>query len=339
MNAWILDGGFGFDHLRRTQRPKPTPGPGEVCVRMEAWSLNYRDLLMLQGKYNPTLKFPLTPFSDGAGIVESVGPGVSGLATGQRVTSCFMPDWTEGTVSRKGLRSALGAEAPGVLAEWVLLPAHGVMPVAAHLSLIEAATLPCAGLTAWNALFESAEFHPGQTILTLGTGGVSLFAIAMAKKAGMRVIATTGTPEKSERLKEMGAEQVILYRDHPEWGAKAASLAGGEGIDLVVEVGGAGTIEQSLRAVRPGGTISLIGVLSQAGPAGPGSNLVPILMRHIRMQGILVGSRAMYEHMNVALSSWQMKPVIDKVFDFAEVPAALAYQASGKHMGKVCVKL
>jgi len=336
MKAWILDGGFGINHLRHGVRPEPSPGPGEVCLRMEAWSLNYRDLLIIHGRYNPHLKLPHIPCSDGVGVVEVAGPGVTHLKVGQRVATCFMPQWIYGPLTRAGIKSALGGEVPGVLSEYAILPARGVIPVPDHLDAIEASTLPCAALTAWNALFESASLRPGQSILTLGTGGVSLFAIQMAKQAGLRVLATTGTPAKAEKLKTLGVDHVLFHHDNPDWGSQAGDLAGGEGVDLVVEVGGAGTLEQSLRAVRPGGIISLIGVLAQNPHGGP--NLLPILMKHVNLQGIFVGSRSMFESMNKALSSWQLKPVIDRVFTFDEAPQAVAHLTSGKHIGKVCIK-
>lgn len=336
MNAWILDGGFGVQHLRHAVRPEPSPGPGEVCLRMEAWSLNYRDLLVIQGRYNPGMKLPHIPCSDGVGIVEVVGPGVEGVKEGQRVATCFMPEWVYGPLTQKGSKSALGGERPGILSDFVIIPAHGVIPVPGHLNALEGATLPCAALTAWNALFESAKLMPGQSILTLGTGGVSLFAIQMAKKSGLRVISTTGTPEKAAKLKAVGADHVLLHHENPDWGSQAGEIAGGEGVDLVVEVGGAGTLDQSVRAVRPGGIISLIGVLAQSPHGGP--NILPILMRHIHLQGIYVGSRSMFERMNVALASWHLKPMIDRVFPFDEIPQAVSHLASGKHIGKVCIQ-
>ena len=336
MNVWMLDGGFGSQHLRKALRPEPTPGPGEVCLRMESWSLNYRDLLVIHGRYHPGLKLPHVPCSDGVGVVEVAGPGVEGLQVGQRVATCFMPDWTYGPLNDAARQSALGAEVPGILSEYAVLPAHGVIPVPGYLSAVDAATYPCAGLTAWNTLFEASSLKPGQTILTLGTGGVSLFAIQFAKLAGLRVIATTGTPEKAAHLKTLGADHVIFHHDNPDWGQQARALAGGDGVDLVVEVGGAGTLDQTIQAVRPGGTIALIGLLAQNAKNNP--NLLPILMKAIRLQGIFVGSRAMYERMNIALESWKLKPVVDKVFPFDEVPQAFAHLASGKHIGKVCIQ-
>lgn len=335
MRAWELSEATGPGGLSLVERPEPAPGPNEVVVRVEAVSLNYRDLLMVRGRYQKHTPAGMVPCSDASGTIAAIGVGVRDVQVGDRVTSVFAPAWTGGQFSLAAARSALGSgHAAGCLAEQVVLPATGVTPVPKHLSFDEGATLPCAGLTAWHALFEEVPIKPGDSVLTLGSGGVSVFAIQFACLFGARVIATTSSPAKAERLRELGAEHVIDYRETPAWGDAARAAAGGEGIDHVVEVGGQGTLDQSVRAVRLGGTVSLIGVLAGAAPV----NLTPVLMRNIRVQGVMVGSTEMFHHMCVAISRRRLHPIVDRVFPFAEAREAFEYLASGAHVGKVVIR-
>jgi NADPH:quinone reductase-like Zn-dependent oxidoreductase len=277
----------------------------------------------------------MIPFSDGAGVVEAVGEGVTRVKVGDRVTSLILQDWHSGELTDALARSALGGAIDGILAEASVLSENGVIAIPEHLSFEEAATLPCAALTAWNALVTSGALKAGDTILVQGTGGVSLFALQFAKFSGARVVATSSSDAKLERAKKLGADVIINYKTTPEWGDAARKLVGAAGIDHVVEVGGAGTLAQSMRAVRSGGRISMIGVL--AGGGGQIS-LLPILMRNLVVQGIFVGSRAMYEALNRAIALNQMRPVIDRTFKFDEVVTALRHMESGSHFGKIVVK-
>ncbi len=334
MKAWELDG-FGIDKLKLADRPTPTAEPGQVLVKMTAWSLNYRDLMVVRGQYNPKLRFPFQPLSDGVGEIVALGDGVTGWKVGQRVAGCFMQGWLEGEISDAKGKTSLGGALPGVGAEFVDFDARGVVAVPEHLTNEEAATLPCAAVTAWHALVADGGVKAGDTVLIQGTGGVSLFALQFARMHGARVIGTSSSPAKLTRLAELGVEAGINYKEVPEWGEKVREWADKIGVDHVIEVGGAGTLGQSLRAVRTGGRISLIGVLA-AGNAAT-INPVPILMKNLCVQGIYVGSRAMFEEMNRAIGAAKMKPIVDRVFGFEELPAALSYMESGRHFGKVCL--
>jgi NADPH:quinone reductase-like Zn-dependent oxidoreductase len=334
MQAYEIRGGFGIDRLARVQRPRPRPGPGEVLLRVRAVSLNYRDLLVTKGLYNPKMPLPRVPCSDAAGVVEEAGPGVAHVRPGDRVAGLFMPAWVSGDVTEAKAKSALGGGVDGVLAEYVLLPEEGVVAVPVHLTDEEAATLPCAAVTAWHALVTEGGVKAGDVVLTQGTGGVSLFALQFARLLGARVIGTSGSDDKLARARELGLSDGINYRTTPEWGDRARELAGGAGVDHVVEVGGAGTLPQSLRAVRMGGRVSLIGVLSGVGSFNP----LPVLMKNVRVQGIYVGSREMFEAMNRAVALHGLRPVVDRVFPFAEAPDALRYLESGAHFGKIVIR-
>jgi NADPH:quinone reductase-like Zn-dependent oxidoreductase len=260
---------------------------------------------------------------------------VTRVKVGQRVAAIFMQKWLSGEVDEAKAKSALGGAIDGVLAEYIVLHEDGLVQVPEHLSLEEAATLPCAAVTAWHGLVTEGRVKPGDTVLVQGTGGVSLFALQFACLAGARVLITSSSNDKLKRARELGASEGINYKETPEWGDKVRELTGGRGVDHVVEVGGAGTLGQSLRAVRMGGQISLIGVLSGAGQANP----MPILMKNVRVQGIFVGSREMFEAMNRAISAHQLRPVVDRVFPFAEAPAALRYMESAAHFGKICIRM
>jgi NADPH:quinone reductase-like Zn-dependent oxidoreductase len=334
MKVYEIQNSFGLDSLTVAERPVPKPGPGQVLLRMKAWSLNYRDLLVVKGQYNPRLKLPLIPFSDGAGEVVEVGEGVTRVQAGDRVAGGFMPGWVEGGLTDAKGKTALGGGGDGMLAEFVLLPAEGVVKVPPHLSDEEAATLPCAAVTAWHALVTAGGIHAGDTVLIQGTGGVSLFALQFARLAGAAVIATSSSDAKLARILQMGAVHGINYRTNPDWEKKVLELTGGVGVDHVVEVGGAGTLPRSLKAVRTGGIISLIGILSGVGEFNP----LPILMKSIRVQGIYVGSRQMFEDMNRAVALHQLKPVIDRVFPFDQAREALRHMESGSHFGKIVIR-
>ncbi|HYH47095.1 MAG TPA: NAD(P)-dependent alcohol dehydrogenase [Thermoanaerobaculia bacterium] len=335
MRAWEI-GRFGLEKLALVERPDPQPGPGQVVVRVRAASLNYRDLMTIQGTYNPKQKLPLIPGSDGAGEIVAVGPGVRRVRVGDRVCSVLAQHWVAGEPTRERVRSSLGGPFDGVLAELALLSEDGVVPAPAHLSDEEAATLPCAALTAWNALVTEGRVTAGDTVLVQGTGGVSLFALQIARLIGARVIVTSSSDDKLARALELGAAEGINYRTVPDWGGRAKELTGGRGVDHVIEVGGAGTLQQSLRALRFGGRISLIGVLAGGTAEIP---LALIFMQKASVQGIIVGDRDSFEAMNRALELHQLHPVIDSTFAFDQVPAALERMASGRHFGKIVIEV
>jgi len=326
---------FGIDVLTLTEKPDPQPGLRQVIVSVRAVSLNYRDLMVVKGTYNPRLKLPMIPFSDGAGEVVAVGSEVKSFKPGDRVIGTFFQNWTGGEPNETKARTAKGGgDQPGMLAELVALEETGVIDCPEHLSYEEAATLPCAGLTAWNAVVDKGQTKAGDTVLVQGTGGVSIFAAQFAKMHGARVIATSSSDEKLARLATMGITDGINYKTNPDWDKAAKELNGGAGIDHIVEVGGAGTLERSLKAVRIGGMISVIGALS----AGNGINPVMVLMKSIRLQGIFVGNREMFEAMNRAISLHNMKPVVDRVFSFDQIHEALQLMESGGHFGKIVVR-
>jgi NADPH:quinone reductase-like Zn-dependent oxidoreductase len=334
MKAIQIQDGFGLDNLRLVDRPEPQPGVGQVLLKLKAASLNRRDLMVVQGRYYPRQPLPLIPLSDGVGEVVAVGEGVTRVKVGDRVSSIFFQTWLAGRPSKTAFRSALGSPGDGVLAEYVVLHQDGVLPVPEHLTDEEGATLPCAAVTAWNALIAGGGLKAGDTVLLQGTGGVSLFALQFAKLTGARIIITSSSDEKLERALQMGASDRINYKTTPNWEEQVYALTDGNGVDYVVEVGGAGTLPQSLRAVRVGGHISLIGVLT----AGEGINPLPILSRSVRVQGVYVGSREMFEAMNRAIVLHQLKPVVDRSFPFTEARQALEYLESGAHFGKICLK-
>jgi NADPH:quinone reductase-like Zn-dependent oxidoreductase len=281
------------------------------------------------------VKLPLIPLSDCAGQVIAVGPGVTGVQPGSRVSSIFMQRWLDGPIDDDKAASALGGPVDGVLAQRICLRADGLIPIPNHLSFEEAATLPCAAVTAWNALFRSGGLKPGESVLIQGTGGVSIFGLQFAKMAGARVISTSGSDQKLERLRSMGVADLINYKTNPNWEKTVREMTGGIGVDHVVEVGGAGTLPSSIRAVRRGGHIALIGVLTGGGEIDPRQ----VLFRSIRLQGITVGSKAMFAEMNAAISLAGLRPVVDRVFGFEQVPDAMRHLESGAHFGKVCVGL
>lgn len=334
MRAWEIQGGFGLANLRLAESPDPSPGPGQVLIRVRAVSLNYRDLLTVEGKYNPKQKLPLIPCSDGAGEVVAAGEGVTRVRPGDRVCGIFAQRWIAGAPNREKLRSTLGGPLDGMLAELVVLPEDGVVLVPPHLTDEEAATLPCAGVTAWTALVTQGRLTAGDTVLLQGTGGVSIFALQLARLLGLRALITSSSDEKLERARQLGASGLINYQKTPEWSGAARDLTGGAGVDLVVEVGGAGTLEQSLRSVRMGGTVCLIGNLAGIVAQVP---LALIFMQQVRVQGILVGDREGFEAMNRAIAAHGMRPVIDRTFPFEEARAAFELMAASGHFGKICI--
>jgi NADPH:quinone reductase-like Zn-dependent oxidoreductase len=336
MKVFEIRDGFGLDNLVGTERTDPEPGPGQVVIEVSAVSLNYRDLLMVNGLYNPRQPLPLVPTSDGVGQVVELGHGVDELAEGDRVAPIFCQKWLAGAPTRARLRATLGGPLDGMLAERVVMPAESVVRVPEHLSDIEAATLPCAALTAWSALVTHGPIKAGDTVLLLGTGGVSIFALQFAKMMGAHVIITSSSDDKLERAESLGADATINYRRTEDWGKAARKLAGGEGVDRVVEVGGAKTLTQSLRAVRIGGTIALIGTLS--GRREP-IDLARILMSEVRVQGVLVGHREGFEAMNRAIAQNELHPVVDAVFPFDHTPDAFRHLAGGGHFGKIAVNI
>jgi NADPH:quinone reductase-like Zn-dependent oxidoreductase len=324
---------FGLDGLAIADCPVPEPGPNQVLIKMHAWSLNYRDLMTVEGRYNPRLKLPQIPLSDGAGEIVAVGSEVEGFKKGDRVANTFFERWTSGEQTDEQAKTALGAGRDGVLAEYVVLHQDGVIRIPDHLSYPEAATLPCAALTAWNAVVTAGRVKAGDIVLALGTGGVSVFALQFALLSGAQVIITSSSDQKLDRARKLGAHHTINYKEKPDWSKVARQLSGGRGVDLVVEVGGPGTFNHSIAAVRRGGTLSLIGVLAQ----GSDVNILPVLMNAIRVQGIFVGSREMFSAMNAAISLHQLHPIIDRTFGFAEFPEALRLMETGGHFGKIVV--
>ena len=334
MKAWEIAGSFGLENLRLGERAGEEPGPHDVKITIEARSLNYRDLLMAKGKYNPRQPLPLVPLSDGVGEVAAIGAGVERVKVGDRVMPIFAQRWIAGTPTKTELRSTLGGPLDGTLRESMICSEESVVHAPSHLDANEASTLPCAAVTAWSALVTQGKVAACETVLVQGTGGVSIFALQIAKLLGARVIATSSSDEKLARARELGADETINYRSTPEWGKAARALCNGDGVDHVVEVGGAGTLDQSIRAIKPGGTISLIGIL--AGGAAP-VNLTPVLMQNVRIQGVLVGHRESFEAMCRAIEHHRLRPVVDRVFPFAHAREAFEYLASQKHVGKVCV--
>ena len=336
MKAIVIQGAFGLDSLTQVDLPDPTPVRDQIVIRMRAASLNYRDLLTVTGIYNPRQPLPLVPFSDGVGEVIAVGPEATRFKVGDRVCPIFAQEWIEGEATMDKLKTTLGGPLPGVLSEMFVTRETGVVKVPDFLSDAEAAGLPCAAVTAYNALFMTGKVTAGDTVLVQGTGGVSIFALQFAKMVGARVIATSSSDAKLERAKALGAWQTINYKTTPDWDKRALDLTDKNGVDHIVEVGGAGTLARSMRAVRVAGTISVIGILAGA---SQDMNVLPMLMKHIRVQGIMVGSRSMFEAMNRAIEANQIRPVIDeRTFAFTETREALQYMASGGHVGKIVVK-
>lgn len=339
MKSWAIQEFGSVDGLQLIDRPDRIEEDlldCEVLVRVRAVSLNYRDLITLQVERPGNLPPPLTPCSDGAGEVVAVGTGVQRWRAGDRVAGTFFQDWTAGGMTKEVMKTALGGSLPGVLSEYVVLREDGLVRIPEHLSYEEASTLPCAAVTAWNCLVETSPLLAGETVLLLGTGGVSIFALQFAKLHGARVIITSSSDQKLERARQLGADETINYREHPDWEKQVYALTGKNGADVIVEVGGAGTLEKSLESVRYGGRISLIGVLSGfEGRVNPW----PFVAKSARLQGIYVGSREMFLRMNSALSLHELRPVIDRVFPFSEAPEAFRALQQAGHFGKLVISV
>lgn len=334
MRAYEIVGDGGVDALALNERPSPRPGPGEVLVRMRANSINYRDLVTIENAAARGIPFPRIPNSDGAGDVVAVGDGVTGVAPGDRVASCFFQDWSAGPIQAPMMASALGGALDGVLAEEVVLKAGGVIPLPDHLSYEQGACLPCAGLTAWNCLVVQGAMKAGDTVLLLGTGGVSIFGLQFATMCGARPIVTSSSDDKLARARELGAWATINYRDTPDWHGAVMDLTDGRGVDVVLEVGGGGTLAQSIEAVRIGGTVSLVGVLT-SGTVDP----MTVLRKSVRLQGVYVGSRAMFLDMNAAIAASAMTPLIDRNFEFGDARAAYHAMRAAGHFGKLAISI
>ncbi len=329
--------GVGIEQLRLVQRPDPQPGPGQVLVRMRHASLNYRDLVVAAGGYGAQIRTPLIPLSDGAGEVVAVGDGVRRVAVGDRVMSCFFQGWIAGAPTPRALATSLGGPLDGVLCELCCLSQEGVCRLPDGLGLREAAALPCAAVTAWHALAVLGRVGPADTVLVQGTGGVSLFALQLAKLLGARVIVTSSSDDKLQRAQALGADHTLNYVRTPEWGKAVRGLTGGRGVDHVIEVGGAGTLGQSLRAVCTGGTISLIGVLSGARQE---IHLPYVFLPQVRLQGVVVGSRETSEQLLRVVGAHGLHPVIDvRRFAMSAVAEACEHLRAGRHLGKVVLDI
>ncbi|MFL6655494.1 MAG: NAD(P)-dependent alcohol dehydrogenase [Sulfurifustis sp.] len=326
----------GLENLNLVDRPDPVPGPGEVLIRMHAVSLNYRDLLMVLGRYaRSDFAFPITPFSDGCGVVEAVGAGVTRVRPGDRVATLFFQNWLAGPPTPEALASALGHPIPGAGRELAVYSEHGVAKVPDFLTDHEVATLPCAALTAWRTLFHDARLLPGQTVLLQGTGGVSIFGLQFARAAGLQTIITSSSDGKLARARALGATHTINYRTHAEWSKEVRRLTANRGVDFVMEVGGQNTLKESLKSIVLGGHIAIVGILSGSRE----SLLIPaVISTGARIQGASVGSREMFEAMTQALAQHRLRPIVDKVYAWTEARAALETMQRGAHFGKIVLE-
>jgi len=334
MRAYEIVSDGGVDALALNQRQASEPGKGEILVALRASAINYRDLSTIEDPVPRGISFPRIPNSDGAGEVIAVGAGVTRFKTGDRVAGCFFQNWSDGRISAAAMASAMGGAADGVLAEQALLSETGAVPIPVHMSYQEGATLPCAGVTAWNCLVEQGGLKAGNTALFLGTGGVSIFGLQIAKMMGARAIITSSSDDKLERARGLGADELINYRQTPDWEAQVLEMTNGTGVDVTIETGGGGTLEKTMEATRVGGTISLIGVLT-----GGTINPTTVMRKSIRLQGVYVGSRRMFEDMNAAFAFNQIHPVVDRVFEFEDARAAYHTMRAAGHFGKLVVKI
>lgn len=336
MKAMVMES-LGIENLRLKDMPDPKPGPGEVLVRLRAASLNYRDLLVLQGGYGSRQKSAgLIPLSDGAGEVVEVGAGVRRFKTGDRVVNTFFPGWFSGPPEERFLMRDLGGMENGVACELRVFSEDAVLPIPDAMSFVEASTLPCAAVTAWNAVRDHADAGPEHTVLTQGSGGVALFALQFARAAGARIVAISSTMPKLERLQALGAQHGINYRDDVEWGKTARKLTGGAGVDLVVETAGAQTLKQSIRATKLGGMITLIGMVSGTSAE---VNLPIVSMGSLRIHGIAVGHRQHLQQVLAACATNATKPVVDRVLPLTDLAEAVRHVQSGNQFGKVCIEM
>lgn len=327
---------FGIENLKITSAPKPTPGPHEVLVKIEAASLNYLDLMVINGQYNPQLPLPHVPCSDGSGTVEATGSNVTLWKKGDRVTTQFIQQWISGSKTPELFLSRTGLEHPGVLREYISIPETALVRTPDILSAEEASTLPIAALTAWTGLFEYARLKPGQTVLTQGTGGVSIFALQLAKAAGARVIALSGSPAKVEKLRALGADDVINYRETPDWHVEARRLTGREGVDAILDVVGTDTLTKSIYALKADGFIGLTGNLS--GAVVP-FNIYDTVPANVTLRGISVGSVENFKALLKAIETVKLKPVIDSVFPIDKIQDAYRYMQQGTFVGKIVIKV
>jgi NADPH:quinone reductase-like Zn-dependent oxidoreductase len=334
MRAYEIVSAGGVDALALNERQSPQPGTGEILVEIRASSINYRDLSTIEDPITRGIEFPCIPNSDGAGEVIALGAGVSRFKTGDRVAGCFFQNWSDGRISTQAMASAMGGAVGGVLAEQVVLSEAGAVHIPAHMSYEEASTLPCAGLTAWNCLLEQGGLRAGNTALFLGTGGVSIVGLQIAKMMGARAIITSSSDEKLARARELGADELINYRHNPDWEAEVLEMTNGTGVDVTIETGGGGTLEKTMSATRVGGTISLIGVLT-----GGSINPTTVMRKSIRLQGVYVGNRRMFEDMNAAFSLNRIHPVVDRIFDFEDARSAYHAMRAAGHFGKLVVKV
>lgn len=337
MKVWEIAGDFGLQNLRLTDAPEPVPGHGEVKLRMLAASINYRDLVVVEGNYGKAIRPPVVPLSDGVGEVVAVGPGVTRLRVGDRVCPTFFPDWTGGAPrdSAIQLQRSRGASRDGTLCEALVVDERAAVKVPDYLSNVEAATLPCAGVTAWNALTYGRPTLPGDTVLIQGTGGVSVFALQFAAAMGARAIVISSSDEKLDRARALGASEVVNYRTTPEWHQVVRRFLP-EGVDRIVEVGGADTVPRSIKCIRTGGVIAMVGVLSGGRAA---IDLPLIVMRFIRLEGITVGSTEHFEAMVKAMAHARIRPQIGAVVPFDQAPLAFEKIKAGGTFGKICVTL
>jgi NADPH:quinone reductase-like Zn-dependent oxidoreductase len=335
MKVFQIQDDWSMDHLKIAERDQPEPGPGEVLLQVKAASINYRDLLVpLRGYGSFTGRLPLVPISDGVGEVVEIGTDVTRVSPGDRACPMFMQKWISGEPDLTKITSTLGGPIDGVMQEFMVVNEEGLAKAPEYLTDEEAATLPCAALTAWSALVTEGHVKAGDAVLVQGTGGVSLFSLQFAKLLGAKVIVISSSNDKLKRAATLGADEGINYSNVPEWGKVVKKLTGGIGVDHIIEVGGEKTLPQSLRAIRPGGTISMIGVLSGANMGG---SLGLIVTRKVRLQGITVGHRDSFEAMSRAIAQHQIKPVIDRVFAFEELKGAMEHLRQGKHFGKICI--
>jgi NADPH:quinone reductase-like Zn-dependent oxidoreductase len=326
---------FGVDALRLVERPDPLPGPGQVVLKMRAFSINYRDLLVVNGvgRWRPVL--PRIPLSDGVGIVAATGEGVSRVKVGDRVAPIFYPKWLDGGVAAEKMGQSLGgAAADGILAEYTLCDQASLVHVPAHLTDEEAATLPCAGVTAWSALATFGNIAPGASVVVLGTGGVALFALQFASMRGAHVIVTSSSDQKLARARELGAATGINYRQTPDWPQAVVELTDQVGADYVVDT--VGGLKEAIAAVRLGGAVAFVGLLNGMTAE---VDLVAFMGKCARIEAVDVGSRATFEAMNRAIALHKLRPVVDRVFGFNELGAALTYLGQGRHFGKVCLRV
>jgi NADPH:quinone reductase-like Zn-dependent oxidoreductase len=334
MKVWEISA-FGLDRLALTERPMPQPSGTQVLVKVHAISINYRDLLTVTGRYNPKMALPRIPCSDGAGEVVAIGEKVTRVKIKQRVAGIFMQNWIDGPPEAAKQHGALGGDIDGTLAEFLLVDENGLVEVPAHLSWEEAATLPCAAVTAWNAVVHAGQTKAGDTVVIQGTGGVSIFALQFAKLLGARVLGTSSSDEKLTRAGKLGLDAGLNYKHQEDWAKWVVEQTGARGADLVIEVGGAGTLGQSMKAIRVGGRIAQIGVLAES--THP-MEIRPLLHKQAHLHGIYVGSRADFEEMNRAIALHKLQPVVDHQFSFEEAPKALALMEKASHFGKIVIR-